>query len=111
MHILNEYENEIENILSYKIDKLIAGLTLFFEKDKNKLKSLYAYDIFFKGGIKENYLKEILNTKFKNLLSVSIVEIYDYISQKYIPDSVRIKTKINSSDLAGLIFNNLKKYE
>lgn len=101
------YHQEVKNIESYKIDNLIAGVSLFFEREDEKLKTLYAFDIIYKGGITADYLNKILNTKFSDLLSISVPGIYDYISQKYIPENEKIKPVVTSDILAGEIINCL----
>lgn len=99
------YEVEAKNIGSYEIDDLIAGLTLFFERSNGLLKNLYAYDLIMDGGIKWEYLQKIFEKKFNDLLTISVPGIYDYISQKYLPESEKIKPTVTSDDLADSIID------
>ena len=99
----SDFSDEVNNMKSYEIDKMIAGIGLFFDKSEEGVKNLYAYDILYQNGITEKHLDSVFKIKFKDLLEISAPGIYDYVSQKYIPDSEKIKPKINSDMLANLI--------
>ncbi|MFA6307450.1 MAG: hypothetical protein WCS88_02075 [Patescibacteria group bacterium] len=101
----SDYASELDNIKSYKIDKLITGIIIFFEKHNSGVKTLWAYDIIKQGGIKEEYLKKLFDMPFKNLLTTAVVGIYDYIGPKYVPEKERIIPTVTSDELANLIFN------
>lgn len=105
MLVNSSYAQEVQNINSYKIDNLVAGVALFFEREEERLKTLYAFDIIYNGGVTSEYLDKIFNTKFSDLLSISVPGIYDYISQKYIPEDEKVKPVITSDILAGEIIN------
>ena len=91
-------------VLSVKIDKLIAGIAIFFENNNDVYRTLWAYDIIAKGGISETYLRNLFKMPFKDLLSTSIVGIYDYIAQKYIPEKLKIIPTLKYEELASLVF-------
>jgi len=99
--------NEIENIKNIDTNGFVAGLPLIFQKYKNNMKVLYAYDIIYKGGITEDYLNKIFNMKFKDFLSVGVADMYDYVSVKYIPKEIKIVPKINFNDLASITFDKI----
>lgn len=101
----SQYAAEVKNISSFEIDYLIAGLAIFFERADNQIKTLYAYDIIYNGGATKGYLDKIFSMKFSDLLSISVPGIYDYISQKYVPQNEKIKPKITSDTLAGEIID------
>lgn len=84
---------------------LVAGLALFFKRKDGKLKTLYANDIFYDGGISAQYLQTVFKMDFADFLSVSAVDMYDYLSQKYIPPEEKMHLNINSDDLAEIRFN------
>jgi|GEM_PF-1442258 len=84
---------------------LVAGLALFFKRKDGKLKTLYANDIFYDGGVSAQYLQTVFKMDFADFLSVSAVDMYDYLSQKYIPPEEKMRLNINSDDLAEIRFN------
>ncbi len=98
-------KNEVRLVEQVSTDGFTAGLAIFFKKFNDKLRALYAYDIFYEDGISEEYLKMIFNMPFGEILSVGAADVYDYYSQKYIPKKERIKPKINFDDLSQLVFN------
>ncbi|MBU0707553.1 hypothetical protein KKG41_04240 [Patescibacteria group bacterium] len=100
----SEYKSELVNIESYEIDKLITGIIIFFSRDNERLNTLWAYDIFNRGGMKEEYLKKLFSMSFRDLISTGLVGIYDYVKQKYIPEKKWLKPTITSNDLAKLVF-------
>lgn len=101
----SKYAQEVQNMASYEIDCLIAGVSLFFGKEGQSLETLYAFDIIYNGGVTADYLNKIFNMKFRDLLSISVPGIYDYISQKYVPENEKIKPTVTSNMLAGGIIN------
>jgi hypothetical protein len=100
-----DFEGEIGLLKKVQTDGLVAGLPIFFKRIDDKLKTLYAYDIFYDGGMSEEYVKKILNMKFGDFLSIAAADMYDYYGQKYIPKKERIKPKINFDNLAELSFD------
>ncbi|PJA01648.1 hypothetical protein COX74_01610 [bacterium (Candidatus Gribaldobacteria) CG_4_10_14_0_2_um_filter_41_16] len=99
------HEDEIKLIKKIETDGLIAGLPIFFKRINNKIKTLYAYDIFYEGGMSEEYIKTVLNMQFREFLGVVVFDMYDYYGPKYIPQGERIKVKANFDDLATAQFN------
>jgi len=102
-----ELKEEVELIKGIKTNGLVAGLPLVFEKHDEKIKALFAYDIFFKGGITEEYLNNMFDIKFKDFLTSGCADMYDYFSVKYVPEEFRLKFKSDSNDFASLIFNSI----
>lgn len=100
----SDYAAEAHNIRSYKIDKLITGLVIFFARKETSLKTLWAYDIFFNQGMSEEYFSRLFKMPFKDVLSTSLVGIYDYVGGKYVPKDKRLAPRVTSDDLAGLVF-------
>lgn len=97
--------DEIELIKKVQTDGLVAGLTVFFKREDNKLKTLFAHDIFFNGGMSEEYIKTILSMNYGEFLKVASADLYDYIAKKYIPKDKRLKLNINFDDLAAIRFD------
>jgi hypothetical protein len=104
----SKYESDIELIQSLDVTGFIAGLALFYKRFNNKLKTQYAYDIFYEGGITEQYLKNIFSMSFVDIMSNGVADMYGYYSSKYIPLTERIKPKINFDDLAELTYDWIK---
>lgn len=104
---LGEYGlgDEVELIKQVQTDGLIAGLVVFFKRADNKIKTLYANDIFYEGGMSEEYIKTVLDMKFSEFMNVVAVDMYDYYGPKYIPQAERLKLKANFDDLASVQFN------
>ncbi len=98
-------DEEARLVTEVETNGFTAGLALFFQKVNNDLRTLYAYDIFYEGGMSEEYLKKILDMKFGEILSVGVADMYDYYSQKYIPVAERIQPAINFDDLSHLAFD------
>lgn len=99
------YEAEIKLVNKVETDGLIAGLAVSFKRIDNKIKTLYANDIFYEGGLSEEYIKTVLDMKFSEFLNVVAVDMYDYYGPKYIPESERFKLKANFDDLATIQFD------
>lgn len=98
--------DEIKLIEKVQTDGLVAGLTVFFKRiDNNKLKTLFAHDIFFDGGLREEYIRIVLDMEYGEFLKVAVADLYDYIAKKYIPKDKRLKLNINFDDLAALQFD------
>jgi hypothetical protein len=101
----SDYQDEIKLIKKIETNGLIAGLAVFFKRIDNKIKTLYANDIFYEGGMKEEYIRTVLNMKFSEFLGVVAVDMYDYYGPKYIPKEGRLKFKSNFDDLASIQFD------
>jgi len=99
---MNEESKLLETV---EAKSLVAGLALFFKKKDGKLKTLYASDIIYDGGISAEYLRTAFDMNFSDFLSVSTVDMYDYLSQKYIPAEEKMTLNINSDDLAEIRFD------
>ncbi|XOU94423.1 MAG: hypothetical protein ACNFW9_06370 [Candidatus Kerfeldbacteria bacterium] len=95
-------DEEIKLMEQVKTDGFTAGLAIFFKQFENKTRALYANDIFYENGIKEDYLKRVFEMSFGEVLSIGAADVYDYYSQKYIPKDKRIKAEINFDDLAEI---------
>ena len=87
---------------------LVAGLALIFKKTNDKVGPMYAHDIFFDGGITEEYLRQIFKMRFADAFSVGIADMYDYYSQKYVPPEEKIKRTVGFLDLASVVFDWVK---
>ena len=98
-------DDEIRLVENVQTDGLVAGLAVFFKRIHRQLKTLYAYDIFFDGGMSESYIKTVLDMKYGGFLEAASVDLYDYIAKKYIPPPDRLKLNINFNDLAATQFN------
>jgi hypothetical protein len=98
-------QDEIKLIKKVETDGLVAGLAIFFKRINNQIKTLYAHDIFYEGGIKEEYIKDILDMKFNEFLGVAAADMYDYVSAKYIPKTEILKLKTNFDILSASKFD------
>lgn len=96
---------EIKLMETVEAKGLIAGVPIFFKREGDKLKTLYAFDIIYEGGISAQYLQTIFNMDFADFMTVGSIDMYDYISQKYIPSEEKLKPSISSDDLASVKFN------
>lgn len=103
-----EFENEIPIMNDISTAGMNCGIVLFFERIKGKLKALYAHDIFYNGGIREEYMRQMLDRKFNELFEVGVADMYDYFRQKYIPKAEQIDKKINFNDMAEIVFASIK---
>jgi hypothetical protein len=103
MLVASDFDAEIQNIQSIGMDRMIAGVTLFFKRTGEDFKAQYAFDIIYDGGIKVEELKKIFNLKFCDLLAVSVPGIYDYVAQKYIPEKEKIKPTITADMLGEML--------
>lgn len=98
--------DEVKLIEKVQTDGLVAGLTVFFKRiDNHRLKTLFAHDIFFDGGVSEEYIRTVLDMEYEKFLEVASADLYDYIAKKYIPQEKRLKLNINFDDLAALEFD------
>lgn len=101
----SSFQEEIPLIEDISVSGLVAGVVLFFERSSKKLNTLYAHDILYNGGMKEDYLKKILQMPFNQLFSVGLADMYNYFSSKYIPSDEKIIKQINFDDLASITFD------
>lgn len=97
--------DEIRLMEKVETDGLIGGLAVFFKRINDKIKTLYAYDIIYEGGLSQEYIKKVLDMRFNEFLAVAVADLYDYISQKYIPPDKKLKLNINFDDLAAAQFS------
>ena len=102
-----EFENEIPKIEQIDTNGMIACAPIFFKRIDGKIKTLYAEDIIYEGGISADYLEKSLNMKYGDLLSIAVADLYFYIAAKYIPKSEHLKPTINFNDLAEITFKDL----
>jgi len=101
-------KDEAELVNDVETNGLIAGLVLTYQRTMEKIQTLYAHDIFANGGMSREYLKRILDLKYRDVFSVGIADMYDYFRQKYIPKNEWIEKKITFDDLATLVFDWIK---
>jgi len=99
-----KYSDEIKNLELVDTTGFMAGLPLFFERQNGKLKTLYGYDIVFRGGMSAEYLEKVMSLKFRDLVVVGVAEMYEYYANKYINADDRIRPDISSDDLAEFVF-------
>ena len=99
------FANEVALVKEVDTTGFVAGLALFFKRLEGRVRTLYAHDIFYDGGVNKDYLHVILDMKFSDLASVGAADMYDYYASKYIPQEQHIKPDVNFDDLAELTFN------
>jgi hypothetical protein len=98
------YKEEEGLLNNIETNGLVAGIPIYFKRVEEKLKTLYAYDIIYEGGMKQEYLEKVFDMPIKDFFLTAISEMYDYYGPKYIPRAERIKSKINFDIMAELIF-------
>jgi hypothetical protein len=103
----SDFEEEMPWVDSVTTSGFVGGMPIFFKRVEGQLKALYAYDLIYEGGVTEEYLKKIFDMPFNQLVSAGLPGMYDYFSQKYIPETERISLKINTDDMAALAFAKL----
>ncbi|MFA6553427.1 MAG: hypothetical protein WCT27_03290, partial [Patescibacteria group bacterium] len=52
-----------------------------------------------------DYLHTIFALPFGSLFTVSAIDVYNYIAQKYIPKEKQLPIDITTDDLAALLFH------
>ncbi len=98
-------EQEAELVSNVPVKGFIGGLPIFFRRVDGRVKTLYTTEIFYDGGLKEAYLKKIMEMPFGKFVEVGACDLYDYFSSKYVPVNEKIKPSINFNDLADLVFD------
>lgn len=102
----SDFKEEIELIETIDTYGLIAGPAIFFKRCGDKLKALYAYDIFADGGVSEDYLSNAFNLNAADCIAVGLADMYrSYFSKNYIPKDERVDTKLTVDDLAKITFS------
>lgn len=104
----SDFKKEMDLIDKIQTSGFVAGLAIFFKRVEGVLKTLYAHDIFYDGGVTKEYLDIIAKIKFRDLMQVAVADIYDYYSQEYVPPQEKIKPQINFDDLATITFDWIK---
>jgi hypothetical protein len=85
----------------------VGGLPFFFKRVDGAVKTLYAADLFFDGGVGAEYFKKVLEMPYRDFLSIGLTDLYDYYTQEYIPEDVHIQPTITFDDMAELVFGGL----
>ncbi len=98
------FPEEVKNIKTVHIDYMICGISLFDKFINGNYTNMYAHDVMSDGGIKQAQLEKLFKINFKDLLSINVNEIYDYVKQKYIPQKKKIKPKFINQDYASLVY-------
>lgn len=91
--------------LMKKIDTggLIAGTPMFFARSGGVLRTLYAAEVFCRGGMPEHYLRTVLRTPMKDLLAVGSSGVYDLFATSYIPKDKQFTERVGFDDAAAVI--------
>ncbi|MFA6553861.1 MAG: hypothetical protein WCT27_05565, partial [Patescibacteria group bacterium] len=79
-----EYAEEREHIRSLPINGLIAAVCLF-QNQHGTVRVAHGQDVLYGGGLTADYLHTIFALPFGSLFTVSAIDVYNYIAQKYIP--------------------------
>ena len=98
------YTDEVDHINNLDIDSVIT-VQLFFKKEDDEFVGLSAHDLFFEGGIKQDYLKKVTSMNFQQLFSLAMPDVYSYFANKYIPKNEHLKIEISPNDLAEKVFD------
>lgn len=101
----SRFEDEQRDIEGVGMSGLVAGLPIFFKRTSGQFRTLYGYDIVYEGGVKEEYLRRLFDMKLKDLMTVSVADMYPYCSSKYIPEEKRLHARVTTDELASLVFD------
>lgn len=96
--------DEAARVKTLYTSAFVAGLAIFFKREVGELRTQFAHDLMFNGGISEDYLNKVFDMQVHDVLSVGVADMYDYYKTKYIPESERISARINFDDLAEFNF-------
>ncbi|MEU2556522.1 hypothetical protein ABZ589_33415 [Streptomyces sp. NPDC013313] len=82
---------------------MIAGTPLFFARAGAGVRTLYAADVFRRGGMSEQYVKSVLDVPVKDLLSVGSGGVYDLFRHKYIPADRQLTERVGFDEAAAVV--------
>ena len=100
-----ENEEEYRRISNIDTKGLIGGAIVTFKRDqKGEIISQYAFDVISDSGLTSDYLNNLLNMKYKNLLRPALLEIYD----SYVPVKERVNLELTTMDMMGDSFDWIK---
>jgi len=105
LRVLGEsgFADEAAMIDTIDLSGLIAGTPIFFRREADGVKTLYAADVIAQGGVGAEYLRTVLATRFKDILSVGVGGVYDYFKQYYIPKEELIADPIGFDEAASVV--------
>jgi len=75
------FSDEVENFKNIDINGMVS-IPLLLEKDGTNVKSINAFDVFYKGGISQDYFNRLSKLPLKSLV-VPILTFYTYAAAKY----------------------------
>lgn len=82
---------------------MIAGTPVFFERTGPALTTCYAADVMSAGGVDESYVRTVLRTPFKDVLSVGSGGVYDLFANSAIPRAERLTERAGFDEAAALV--------
>jgi hypothetical protein len=105
IELLNDIDPE-ESKLVEKIptNNLIQGPKLIFDYVDGKYKDMYSLDIIYKGGVKKEYLDQVKNMSFNQVLLPGLLDTY----KTYISADTSV-LNLTLDDLLNESFSWLKK--
>ncbi|HBU06643.1 MAG TPA: hypothetical protein DEB09_01005 [Candidatus Magasanikbacteria bacterium] len=93
---------EYERLLKINTKKLIAGAIMTYARDKeNKIVNQYAMDVICSGGLNNQYLNNLSQMSYKDLLRPALLEIYD----SYVPIDKKVNLDLSASDMINQPFD------
>jgi hypothetical protein len=95
--------DEAELVRGIDAGGLIAGTPIFFARDGDRLRTLYAAEVMCAGGVGANYLDSVLKAPLADLLSVGASGIYDLFAGSYIPEAERLEDRVGFDDAATVM--------
>jgi hypothetical protein len=76
-----DFSDEVENFKNIDINAMVS-IPLLLEKDGENVKSINAFDVFYKGGMSQDYFNRLSKLPLKSLV-VPILSFYTYAAAKY----------------------------
>jgi len=101
----SDFKEEIELINSMVTDGLTSIAPIFFKRVDGQLKSQFANDVFYEGGIDKANLDKVLDLKVSDLVTVSLPLMYYYCAAKFIPPEKKLKVSSTPEDIAEEVFS------
>lgn len=87
----SEFSQEKELISKIKTDGLVTiPIGYEYDREKNKIVELYAFDVFYKGGFSQDYLEKVGKMRIDELLRPLLDFAYNYY-MKLLPEKERVK--------------------
>jgi hypothetical protein len=94
---------EAELVSSVDTGGLIAGTPVFFAREGETLRTLYAADVMATGGMDAHYLRTVLDARFSDVLSVGASGVYELFAGSYIPRELHLTDRVGFDEAATVV--------